>query len=198
MLDHALGKTFANLSTLVLVACVFTLPVHLIHAYVFRSVLAVQEIGPEISAFPEGRQVRGVAKGDFDAERNWLLIALVAELALLPLAYRAARRVTEVDDAGGVPGVLDAWTHPGTSDRSRFIPGPIGIAAVIGGLAGWLVWMIGKLLADMASADVTWAMVGLSRAAAVALPIAFVCGVSAALPATVASAPKPVEDLDLY
>ncbi|MEA2451456.1 MAG: hypothetical protein QOG04_166 [Actinomycetota bacterium] len=197
MLDSALGKTFASLSTLVLVACVLTLPIHVAHAFVFRNVLAVQEIGPEIQAFPEGRQVRGVAKGDFDAERNWLLILLGGELALLPFVYRASRRVITVENEGGVATVRDAWTHLG-SQHGGFILGPVLIGAAIGAVCGWLVWTIGKVIADMASADLTWAVVGLSRAAAVALVFAFVTGVTASLPARGAPQPQPVEDLNLY
>jgi hypothetical protein len=198
MLDRALSKTFANFSTLLLLACVITLPVHVVHAFVFRNVLAVQEIGPEIAAFPEGRQVRGVAKGDLVDERNWLLIALAAELVLLPLAYRAARRVIAVDDAGGVPTVLDAWGHLGNEGGSRVSIGPVGVAGAIGIASGWLVWMIGKLLADMASADIAWALIGLFRGFAMAVAIAFVVGVGAALAPKVVATPKPAEEIDLY
>lgn len=198
MLDRALGKTFANLSTLVLVACIVTLPVALIHAFLFRDVLAVQEIAPEISTFPEGRLVRGVAKTDFVDERNWLLIALAAQTALLPLVYRAARRVIEVDDQGGVPTVTDAWTHLGTSQRARLLPGPILAGATLGTVCGYLVWTIGKVLAGMASADLTWALVGFSRGIAAALPYAFACGVAASLPPRSDPTPRAVEELDLY
>src|SRR5687768_13951739 len=115
MLERALSRTFTNLSTLVLIAFVFTVPVHLVQAYLFRDVLAVQELAPEISALPEGRLVRGADKGDFQAERIALAIALAVDLLLLPLAFRAARRTYEIETAGGVPTVIDSWRHLGSS-----------------------------------------------------------------------------------
>lgn len=197
MLDRALGKTFANLSTLLLLACVFTLPIHLVHAYVFKEALAVAEIGPEIRAFPEGRQVRGVAKEDLDDERKTLLIVLGIEVLLLPAAYRATRRVIEVSDEGGVPTVIDAWSHLRSATHSSLAPGPVAVAAVVGLIAAWLVWMIGSLLSDTASADLAWAVTGLTRALSVALFIAIASGVAASLPRERTQA-APAEKLDLY
>lgn len=193
MLDRALARTFAELSTLILVALVLTGPIHLVQAFLFRDVLAVQEIAPEIRSFPEGRQVRGVAKGDLGAERIAFLGALGFELLLLPLAYRAAVRVMEVNEEGGIPTVRDAWSHLGGTTRPSFQPGPVLVAGAIGALAALIVLLIANLLADMASADVAWAVFGLGRATAAALFIALVAGTAAALPRT---SPK-VEELRL-
>ena len=196
MLERSLARTFANLSTLILVAFVITMPIHLAHAYVFRNALAVQELAPEISAFPEGRQVRGVAKSDLRDERTFLYFALALELLSLPLVYRAARRVLAIDDEGGVPGVVDSWRNlePLTGTQAA----PALSAAIIGGVAGLFVWSIGAKLADMASADFTWILIGLGRATAVALFMAFATGAAAALARAGASVVKPVENLDLY
>ena len=198
MLDRALGKTFTNLSTLLMLACVFTVPIHLVHAYVFREVIAVAELGPEIRAFPEGRQVRGVSKGDLDNERNSLVIVIAFEMLLLPIAYRAARRVIEVDEQGGVPTAVDAWTHLRTAPRGGLSPGPTAIAGVIGLVGAWLVWTIGSQLADRASADMAWAVTGLTRAASVALFTALSCGVAASLPHEQPKTVVPPEKLDVY
>src|SRR5687767_1977691 len=141
MLDRALSRTFANLSTLILVAFVVTIPIHLVHAYVFKDELAVQEIGPEIASFPEGRQVRGVARADLGAERKFLFVALGVELLALPLVLRAARRVMDVDEEGGVPTVLDAWRRPGRGGSPE--PGPVLAAGAVGAVAGLIVWSIG-------------------------------------------------------
>ena len=197
MLDRALAKTFANLSTLLLLACVFTLPIHLVHAYVFREALAVAELSPEIRTFPEGRQVRGVAKGDLEQERISLVIVIGFEMLLLPFAFRAARRVFEVDDEGGVPTTVDAWSHWRSTPQGGLLPGPTAIAAVIGLVAAWLVWGIGSQLADMASADMAWAVTGLTRASSVALFTALSCGVAASLPPTQPKKIAPPE-LDPY
>lgn len=196
MLDRALGRTFAELSTLVLVALVLTGPIHLAQAYLFRDALAVQEIAPEIGTFPEGRQVRGVAKSDLTAERAAFFGALGIELLLLPLAFRATKRVMEVADDDGVPTVLDAWSHLGGSSRPAFKPGPVLVAAAIGAIAALLVLLVGNLLADMASADVAWLVFGLGRATAAALFVALVTGTAAALPVGGRAVPAP--KIDLY
>ena len=197
MLDRALARTFAELSTLVLVALVLTGPIHLVQAYLFRDVLAVQEIAPEIRSFPEGRQVRGVAKGDLDSERIAFLGAMGIELLLLPVAYRAAKRVMEVDEEGGVPTVRDAWSHLGGASRSSFRLGPVIVAGAIGAAGALLVLLVGNLVADMASADIAWVVFGVGRAVAAALLIALVAGTAAALPSRGQVAPPP-EKIDLY
>jgi hypothetical protein len=194
MLDRALARTFANLSTLLLVAFVFTMPIHLIQAFVFKDALAVQEIGPEIRTFPEGRQVRGIAKGDLTAERRFLLMCLGAELALIPLAVRAARRVLEVDEQGGVPTVKDAWAHIGTSNAGSFRSGPALVSVGVGGVAGAMLWSITDRLADMASADAAWAVFGLGRALAVGMLVAIVSGTVGGLP----DGARVEEKIDLY
>ena len=196
MLDRALSRTFANLSTLLLVAFVFTVPLHVIHALVYRDALAVQEISPEINTFPEGRQVRGIAKGDLTAERNALFLVLGVEVLLLPLAYRAARRVISADDEGMVPTVADAWAHLRGSPPGSLSLGPTAVAAAIGAICAALLWSITNRLADMASADTAWAVFGLGRATAVGMFVALATGTAAALPAK--TSVRPEKDLDLY
>jgi hypothetical protein len=196
MLERSLARTFANLSTLILVAFVITMPVHLAHAFMFSDALAVQELAPEISEFPEGRQVRGVAKSDLRDERTFLYLALALELLSLPLVYRAARRVLATDDDGGVAGVLDSWRN--LEGLARTEPIPVLVASLVGGIAALLIWSIGARLADMASADFAWVLFGLGRATAVAVFMAFVTGAAAAWARDGAPAPKPVEKLDLY
>lgn len=198
MLDSAFARTFANLSTLILVAYVFTIPIHVVQAFMFQDALAVQEIAPEIRSFPEGRQVRGVAKGDLEGERVALFVTLGLDLLLLPLAYRAARRVLEVDDSGGVPGALDAWTHLGESTRPALSTGSFFVAAAIGGVGALLVLLTGNRLADMASADLAWALFGLTRATAAALFVAIVAGTAAASAAGATRKKKAPVKIDLY
>jgi hypothetical protein len=176
MLERALSKTFANLSTLMLVALVVTGPLHLVQAYVFKDALAVAELAPEIRAFPEGRQVRGVAKQDLENEKTTLLIVLGIEILLLPLVLAAAKRVVEVSDRDGIPTVVDAWTHLTAPPRGGYLSGPGLVALVLGLVSAWLTWMIGTRLADMASADLAWALIGVTRATSVALLVAITCG----------------------
>ena len=199
MFDSALAKTFATFSTLFLVACLVTVPLHEIHAYVFKDALAIREIAPEVATFPEGRQVRGVDKSDIDSERKWLLIVLIAEAALTSIVYRAARRVITVSDSGGVPGVLDAYTHLGSHDGTG--PPPVGgasLGVILGCVFGWLVWTIGDLVADVASPDMTWAVVGLTRGLAVGTFMAIAAGTAAALGGLPPATTPPPAELDVY
>lgn len=199
MLDRALAKTFANFSTFLLIACSYTVPIHVAHAFVFQDELAVRELSSDIAELPEGRQVRGVASADLDLERDWLLILYATEIALLLIAYRAARRVHLVAEDGRVPGVFDALGHVASVPRGGHIhPGPLIVSIVIGLGAGWIVVRIGELLADMASADVTWAALGVARGLGAATATALIAGTTAALAGSKEPVQVPPEDLDVY
>lgn len=197
MLDRALSKTFADLSTLLLVACVFTMPIHLVHSFLFRDELAIRELTPEIAELPEGRQVRGVPVGDVGLEKKWLAAALLLDLIGAAIVYRAAKRVYAVIEEGGTPTVPDALRNLGP--RGPGPPaGPVLALVAIGALTGWLVLAIGSRLADMAPADVTWLGVGIARALAVAVVVAIAAGGAAALPPRSARPTPATEELDLY
>src|SRR5688572_18752779 len=111
MLDRALAKMFADLSTLILVACVVTVPIHLVHANVFKAELSVREMGPEMDALNEADRIRGVNRGEIEVERTWLAIVVLIELLTIPVVARAAQRVYSVKEEGGVPTVMDAYGH---------------------------------------------------------------------------------------
>lgn len=199
MLDRALARMFADLSTLILVACVFTVPIHLVHTYVFQDELSVREMGPEIDALDERQRIRGVNSGDVQLERTWLAILVLVELLTIPVVSRAAQRVYSVSDEGGVPGVMDAYSHLRSGDRIRIPPiGPLAVIVVLGGLTAWLVLTIGTRIADMAPADLAWVGVGSARAVAVAVGVAMVAGATAALPGRVQSSATPPEKIELY
>ena len=183
MLERALSKALANFSTLFLVACVITIPVNVAQAYVFRDALAVRELAPEIQRFPEGRQVRGVARAELDREKSWSLILLAVQLLLFPLVHRAARRVLAVADDGGVPDVVDAYANLAQVAATKRAPSPVALAsgAIFAAVCGWMVWRVGVALADMLSAHMTWAGTALARAAAVATALALAAGTAAGL-----------------
>lgn len=200
MLDHALAKAFANLSTLVLIASVFTMPLFLGHAIVFRNGLALRAIAPEIRALPDGRQVRGVAASDIDAEQRWLLVITGLSLLTIPLVYRAARRVHDVEEAGGVPTVPDALSHLASpAPRVALVLPAVAGASALALIASFLTWRIVDGVAGLAPDDVSWMLIGFGRAVAAGLFVALVAGAIAALPATArAAAPVPTEKLELY
>lgn len=198
MLDRALAKMFASFSTIFLVACLLAVPVHAVHAFVFKDALAIRELGSEVASLPEGRQVRGVDKNDIAAERMWLLIVMVAELALVPLVYRAAGQVLAVADEGGVPEVMDAYRHLGSTTGGVPPAGPVTLGVVFACGCALLVWWIGDALTDVASADGTWAAVGIARGVAAATFMAIAAGTAAALSTAPRAAPTPPANLDLY
>ena len=199
MLDRALAKMFADLSTLILIACVITVPIHLVHAYVFKAELSVREMGPEIDALNETDRIRGVNRGDIEVERTWLAIVVLIELLMIPLIARAAQRVYSVREGKGVPTVVDALGHLRSGTGIGRPPiGPLAVIVVIGGLTAWLVLMIGTRIADMASADLAWVGVGSARALAMAVGLALIAGSVAALPGRMPPSEVPPEKLELY
>ena len=197
--NRTLAKTFASFSTLFLVACLLTVPLHEVHAYVFKDALAIRDLASEVATFPEGRQVRGVDSSDIDAERKWLLVVLVAEVALSAIVYRAGRHVIAVTEDGGVPGVLDAYRHIGSTAGPGSPPlGPLAAGVAFALACGWLVWQIGELAADTASPDASWAAIGLVRGVAVGTFTALAAGTAAALSTQPRSASPPPAELDVY
>lgn len=199
MLDRALAKMFADLSTLILVACVFTVPIHLVHAYVFKAELSVREMGPEIDALNEADRIRGVNRGDIEVERTWLAIVVAIELLMIPVIGRAAQRVYSVSEDGGVPTVMDAYRHLRSGPGLGRPPvGPVAVIVVLGGLTAWLVLTIGTRIADMAPADLAWVGVGSTRALAMAAGLAMIAGSIAALPGRERPTAAPPEKLELY
>lgn len=199
MLDRALTITFRNLSTLFLVAAVFFVPLHLVHAFLFRDVLAVAELRPEIASFPETKKVRNVGPAEFADERTALGIVFIVEAGLLVVVLGAALRVVEVDRNDDVPTVGDALADSMQSlGRVRLQrPGVVVLCGAIGALAAWLVYRIGLLATELLGNDTAFAGVGLARGAAVSLFATFVAGPIAALSAESPDGTPP-ERLDVY
>lgn len=174
LLDQSLRATFRNFSTLFLMAAIITIPLHVGHSFVYRGVIAVQDLHSDIETFPAGRQVHSVGREQLDDARIafWAITAL--EVLLLPLVAGAAGRVLEVDARGGLPTVVDAWAHPRLRAPER--PGPpvlwpVPVAAALA-LGVWLlVERIGMVvvepLPDVVSFAGTGLVLGISRAASV-------------------------------
>ena len=199
MLDRALAKMFADLSTLILVACVIAVPIHLVHACVFKAELSVREMGPEMDALNEADRIRGVNRGEIEVERTWLAIIVLIELLTIPVIARAAQRVYSVSEEGGVPTVRDAYSHIRSgAGLGRPAIGPLAMIVAIGGLTAWLLLTIGKRIADMAPADLAWVGIGSARALSIAVGLAIVAGSVAALPGRVPPRAAPPEEIDLY
>ncbi len=168
MLDESLRLTLRNFSTLFLLVATVVLPLHLLYGAAFSEVIGLQELAGEIEEAPVG----AVSSENVDRARIafWALTAL--EVALIPLAARATRRVVEVDRGGGVPTVWDAWRKAfgdragarenGPGDRGR----ALAVAILIGLTAGFLVERIGSLFLPLVPPEVRFTAVALVDAAA--------------------------------
>jgi hypothetical protein len=169
-LDRSLRATFRNFLTVFFIVAIVTVPLHVGHGFVYRKVMNVRELHPDIEDFPERRKVRRVSAKNLDESRNTFLFVTALEVVLLPLAVGATRRVLEVDARGGIPGVWDAWGHS-TRAWHRPVPGPgnplaVVVGAVLGLAIGYLVERIGLLLAEPVPGSVVFAPVGLAQGVA--------------------------------
>jgi hypothetical protein len=177
-LDRVLAITWRNFATLFLIVALVTVPLHVGRAFMDRKVLVARELEPDIEAFPEGREVRGIGPADLDGARRSLVVVTIIELALLTLAVGAVRRALSIDLRGRPPGVLDAWAHaPGALFRGPSGPGPSVSTVVVGvglGLAaGILLERIGLILAEPVPLYLTFAPTGLTQGVARALGAIF-------------------------
>jgi hypothetical protein len=178
MLDRAWRVLFRNFSTLFLVVGVITIPFHLAHAFAWRDVIAVAELHSDIEELPANLKVRGVGADDVDRAHiaYWVVTAL--EIALLPVLLGATRRVIEVDDDGGVPGVIDAYRHAGPRRSAGLRPPPgstaiLVVAAVVGVAVGWLARTAGLLVVEPLGDAAAWVGFGLVEGGSRALGAVF-------------------------
>jgi hypothetical protein len=178
MIERAFARTFRNFSTIFMLVAVVVLPIHLIYAFTFRNVIATSDFHEAIEQMPNYQQVRSVGPPQLDDARLVFWIVTAVELALVPLAVRATRRVFIVDDEGKVPTAPDAWGRALQRQEGRkfrpgwVVPAVVGVAAA--GAAGTLVALIGSSLTGFLSEDWRWTGVGLTQALAraTAVPLA--------------------------
>ncbi|MDQ3963997.1 MAG: hypothetical protein M3277_08830 [Actinomycetota bacterium] len=196
MLGRALDAAFRNLATLFCVCAVIFVPLNLAHAFVFRNVLAVSELAPDIEAFPEGRKVRNVGSAELRDERTTGIVLLIVEAGLLVLVVGAARRSIDVEDGGGVATVPDSFANALSNLRGE-APDPRVVlgGVIVGAVSGWLTLTIGYRLAEILGSDAAYLGIGLSRGVAASLAGALIAGTAAA---SRRMAKPPPEKLDLY
>jgi hypothetical protein len=176
-LDRSLRATFRNYVTIFFVVAIVTVPLHVVHGFVYRKVMNVRELHPDIEDFPERRKVRRVSAKNLEESRNAFLFVTAVELLLLPLAAGATRHVLDIDRDGGVPRVYDAWLHSISAWREppRDSAGPIALiaGAGVGLVVGYLVERIGFLLAEPVPGSIVFAPIGLVQGVARAAGAAF-------------------------
>ena len=177
--DDALRATFHNFSTLFLLVAIVTVPVHVVHSYVWRDVIAVSALHEDIEDFPQGRKVRGVSRGQVHRAKLSLMIITLVEVASVPLFMRAARTTARADP-GDVPTVAGAWlgVARGGGRRAPFrdviVPVLASIAFAVA--VGWLARSVGLLVVEPLPDARAWLGVGLVDGASRALAGAFVAG----------------------
>ncbi len=179
MLDRAFRDTFRNLSTLFLVVAVITVPLHLVYSFAFRNVIATRDIHAQIREFPNYRQVRSVGPQQLThaSIAFWVLTGM--ELALVPLAVKATRRVLEVEEQGGVATTPDAWRHAlrkregGRTFAPRAIPAA-AIAVIAAFVLGTLLEVTLLTAAELVGARDNWTVVGTVSGVARAATVPFV------------------------
>lgn len=170
MIERAFARTFRNFSTIFMLVTVVVLPIHLIYAFTFRNVIATGDFHEAIQEMPNYRQVRSVGPPQLDDARLVFWILTAVELALIPVAVRATRRVFIADDEGKVPTAPDAWGRALQKQEGRkfrpgwVVPAAVGVSAAA--LAGILVALIGSSITGFLSEDWRWTGVGLTQALA--------------------------------
>lgn len=170
MIERAFARTLRNYSTIFMVVAVLTFPVHALYTFVFNDVIATRDFHEAIETGPASRKISGVGPDQLGQARIAFWVITLGELALLPLAVRATRRVLLVDEEGGVPTAPDAWKaalSPGVPHLSDRTPGGAVVLGVAAGVAvGLLVYGIGSGVSAFLPEDLRWVGIGLSQAAA--------------------------------
>ena len=198
MLGHALDVAFRHLATLFCVCAVIFVPLQLGHAFVFRDVLGVSELAPDIRAFPEGRKVRNVGPEELRAERATGMVLVIVEAGLLVILVGAARRVIDVESEDRVATVPDALSNALSSLGAVRPQFPVVAGSLlVGAAAGWLTLAIGYRLSEILGNDATYLGIGFSRGVAASLAGAVIAGTAAASSVS-RPTPAPPEKLDLY
>ena len=196
MLGRSLDAAFTSIATLFCICALLFVPLHVAHAFVYRNVLAVSELAPEIEAFPEGRKVRNVGPEELGDERSTGTALVLLELLALVFVAGAARRAIDVEGAGEVATVPDSLSHAASELRAlRPEPTVVVGGLLIGAAAGWLTLSIGYRLSEILGNDSTYLGIGLSRGIAMSLSGALIAGTVAASKRPIA---PPPEKLDLY
>lgn len=178
LLDRIFRLTFRNLSTLFLLVATVTVPLHLVYGIVFWDVVEVRELHDEIEDFPPQVAVKGVGPDDLKVARAAFAGVVAVELGVILLLTRAAARIIDVDEAGGVPTVADAWSHIRSPVGRPWGPGiPVFlIALAFSVVAGVLAHRLLTSITDLLSGNLFTVAGPLSLAVAIAVgaPVALV------------------------
>jgi hypothetical protein len=175
--DRALHLAIRNFSTLVLVAAMVTVPLHLTYSIIFRDVIAVGEIHEQIETVGPGRKVRNVGAGELRDSRTAYIVLIGLELIALPFLIRATRRVIEDDEEGLVPSAWKAWSRAWSGSwlprGGRDVWTAIAIGVALGAIVGFLTERALLLLVRTLEPDVRFIADGAVRGLAHAIGAPF-------------------------
>jgi hypothetical protein len=163
--DDVLKTTFRNYATLFFVVAALTVPVHVVHAFVYRDVIAVREIHDAVEDLDPGQQVRRVTADDLAKYRTtgWLIAA--AEVALIPVLAGAARTVLATRDSLSVGTAwrrwLGGWRKP--LPRPAYQAGVLLVGAAVAVAVAFLLRATGFLLSEPVGEVVAFGPVGLTE-----------------------------------
>jgi hypothetical protein len=148
---------------------VFTVTLHLVYSVIFRDVIAMSELHPELSLLRPNAGVRGVGPSDLSRAETFYWILTALEIVAIPFLVAGAGRILQVGAAGGVPTVPDAYRHmPEVRDRFTLRFDRSGWAAVVLGAAtalaiGYMFERAGLLLTEVLPNDWLFLAAGLVR-----------------------------------
>jgi hypothetical protein len=196
MLEDGLRSTFRHFWTFFFIAAGVTVPLQLIYVFLFHDVIALRELAPQIALFPSARQVHFVGPPQLQHARIALWLVDAIEVALLPLAVRAAGAALTSDETGEVPTAWKAWRDSFRRHGGRSWPRfnlSLLFAVVVAIVVGVLLDAIGRLIAEPIGTNWSFVVLGLVQGSARAAGAAFFLG-TAATSARTASARDVVSD----
>jgi hypothetical protein len=167
-LDDVLRSTFRNYATLFFVVAVLTVPVHVVHSFVYRDVVAVRQIHDAVEEFTPGQQVRRVSADDLADYRNSGLLIAAIEIALLPVLVGAARSVLSAHSDASVieswTGAVAGWKAPLPRPAHPLVTLVVGAALAVA--IGFLIRTTGYLLSEPVPEAVSFGPIGLTEGVA--------------------------------
>jgi hypothetical protein len=167
-LDDVLRSTFRNYATLFFIVAALTVPVHVVHSFVYRDVVAVRRIHDAVEDLAPRQQVRRVSAADLAQYRTTGLLIAAAEIALVPLFVGAARTVLGAREGasviGGWRGSVRGWNVPLPRPAHPLIA--VAVGATLAVVIGFSLSTTGYLLSEPVGESVSFGPVGLTEGVA--------------------------------
>ena len=191
-MDRTFRLLVRNYWSVFFVVAAVSVPLQVVHATIWRNVIAVSELHADIEKFPPLRQVRGVGVTELHQARvaQWVIWGIL--IVLLPLFLRATEWIVRADAHGGIPTAAGGWRAAMGQGKGLAAlpalsrPGLVAVGAAAAGLVFVLISAGVNALIEPLPAGVTFAGAGLALGAtsAAAAPFFLVPAAMAALART--------------